>query len=333
MNRRLLPHLTARLFNRPLAVTEERLLELAALLGARADLSPILEAAPPDASALEAAPLRAEAGGESGRGGYAVTSAGVAVVPIVGTLVNRPAGSDCFLTYSRILSRVNAAMNDPGVLGVLLEVDSPGGECDGLFEAADHLLALRGGKPFWAVAAPSAYSAAYTLASAAEKIYVAPFGGVGSVGAIARHADRSKADEMEGVRYTMVFSGARKNDFNANEPLSEQAMVVLRDMVKTADEHVVSRVARARNMKPAAVRALEAGIFLDGKALEAGLADRLGGLSQAHADMAALLGKRAPRGARAERAAPPAAAGEEPPPSPGMDRARARLLHEVMSEA
>jgi ClpP class serine protease len=41
----------------------------------------------------------------------------------------------------------------------------------------------------WAIAADSAFSAAYVLASPASRVYVTQTGGVGSIGVFALHVD------------------------------------------------------------------------------------------------------------------------------------------------
>jgi ClpP class serine protease len=53
------------------------------------------------------------------------------------------------------------------VRGVVMEIDSPGGEVAGMFDLVDRLVSLRAtaGKPLWAVASESATSAAYAIAS------------------------------------------------------------------------------------------------------------------------------------------------------------------------
>jgi len=71
------------------------------------------------------------------------------------------------------------ARDDSAVDALLLDIDSPGGESSGVFD-----------KPVWAVANDMAFSAAYALASAADKLFVSRTGGVGSIGVIAMHVDQ-----------------------------------------------------------------------------------------------------------------------------------------------
>ena len=82
---------------------------------------------------------------------------GIAVVPILGPLVTRGDWLTSLLgasDYGEIASAVEAALADPSVRAVLLEIDSPGGEVGGLFDLVDRLVSLREAaqKPLWAVA-------------------------------------------------------------------------------------------------------------------------------------------------------------------------------------
>jgi ClpP class serine protease len=124
-----------------------------------------------------------------------------------------------------IADAIAAAMDDASVRGVILDVGSPGGEVGGLFDLVERIEAIRSAspKPLWAVANESAMSAAYAIASAADRLYVTRPGEAGSIGVVAVHIDESGADAKAGLAWTFVFAGDRKVDGNAHEPLSERA--------------------------------------------------------------------------------------------------------------
>jgi len=71
---------------------------------------------------------------------------------------------------------VKTALADPDVGAVIVEVDSPGGQVDGVPEAAAMLRGLRGSKPIVAVSNTMAASAAYWLAAQADEVSVTPSG-------------------------------------------------------------------------------------------------------------------------------------------------------------
>jgi signal peptide peptidase SppA len=232
--------------------------------------------------------------------GYAVTDAGIAVVPVLGPLVARGDWlTELFgaSVYGELGDAVEAALADPSVRGVVMEIDSPGGEVAGMFDLVDRLGALRqsAGKPLWAVASESATSAAYAIASAAERIYVTRTGEVGSIGVVAAHVDQSGADAKAGLAWTFIHAGARKLDGNPHEPLSDPARAAIQADVDALYGELVDLVARNRNLTPEAVRATEAAIYRGRAGVALGVADRIGTVETALADMAANLAAPASR--------------------------------------
>jgi len=253
----------------------------------------------------------------SRRQDYTVTESGIAVIPIVGPLVARGDWLTTLLgatEYGAIADALAAAAHDPAVRGIVLEVDSPGGEVGGLFDLVETIGSIKGqsGKPLWAVAFESALSAAYAIASAADRLYVTRTGEVGSIGVVAVHLDESGADAIAGLKWTLIHAGARKTDGNPHEPLSPRATAGIQADVDTLYTELVALVAGNRGLGAAAARATEAAIYRGEKAVKAGLADRVGTLDQAIADLdAALEAKRI-------RAGPPAnrpAVRQSPPPA------------------
>ena len=203
----------------------------------------------------------------------------IAVVPVLGPMVKRGSFLDSlfgFGNYEDVQARFDSALNDPSVDAILLEIDSPGGEAAGAFDLADRIFVARGSKPVWAMANESAFSAAYAIGSAADKLFLTRTGGVGSIGVLAAHVDQSGYDEKQGVKVTTITAGARKNDFNAHEPLSEDAAGFLQAEVKRLYGMFVDTVARNRSLSGDAVRATEAGLFFGDDAVKSGLADGVG---------------------------------------------------------
>lgn len=272
--------LVARLSGRPLAIAPRALdgpLAVAPSIGARAAVTPIL----PDA---EPATAR----------GITLTDSGVAVVPVLGPLVSRGDWLTALLgasDYGAIGSAVAAAFAEPAARAVLLEVDSPGGEVGGLFDLVDRLAALRAeaGKPLWAVAHEGALSAAFAIASVADRLYVTRTAEVGSVGVVAIHVDESAADAMAGHKWTLIHAGDRKIDGNAHAPLSEAAVSAIQADVDALHADLVTLVARNRNLSPDAVHATQAAIYRGRRGIAAGLADALGTVDVALADLVRML--------------------------------------------
>ena len=272
-----LVHLASRLYGTPLLIARPKLDVILSVLGPRIGL--------PEASAAVPFPTQRVAPTPD-----AVT--GIAVIPVHGTLVRRVLGLEAasgLSSYGEIAARLIAAVNDPQVQGIVLDIDSPGGEAGGVFELAERIRAASALKPVWAHANDAAYSAAYAIAASASRLSLSQTAGVGSIGVIALHVDQSIKDAREGLAYTAIYAGHHKNDFSPHAPLTPQATSSLQTEVDRLYGIFVDQVAGMRAMSAKAVRATEAGLFFGDAAVEAGLADAVCGLDQVLADFAAAL--------------------------------------------
>lgn len=201
----------------------------------------------------------------------------VSVIPIHGSLVHRTHGLDAMsglTSYEAIRKDFRAAL-ESDTEAILFDINSPGGEAHGLMDFVDEIYEARGDKPIYAVANESAYSAAYAIASAADKIFLSRSAGVGSVGVIAIHRDQSKFDADMGMKYTPVYAGARKNDLSPHHPLTSEAKQFLEEEVNRHYEMFVDAVARNRGLPVSKVRQTEAGLFTGESAVSVGFADEI----------------------------------------------------------
>ena len=276
-----LPHIASRVFHTPLMIDSKKLAAILAVLAPRLGLEP---------PAVEAALLSEQ----RSRKPYAVTDAGIAVIEVSGSLVNRASGMDSqsgLTSYEQLGNEILDAATDPQVRGILLRFDSYGGEANGAWDVAGLIEEAARMKPVWASVDDWALSAGYLLASAADRIWVTRTGGVGSVGIIAMHVDQSGWDAANGLRYTTIFAGRHKNDFNPHEPLSDGAREVLVAEINRLYGMFVDAVARRRNLSAEAVRATEAGVFYGEEGVARGFADRVGTFRDALAAMTESLSK------------------------------------------
>lgn len=203
---------------------------------------------------------------------------GVQVIPVHGLLVSRAAhlnACETMTSYEGLRTELRQAVADPLVERIVLDIDSPGGSATGAFELATDLRAMALQKPITGLVNFSAYSGGYLIGAACSELVVSRTSGVGSIGVIAKHMDRSAMLEKQGVKVTTVYAGAHKNDLSPHEPLTEQSMKFLQGLVDEGYEMFVQAVAEYRGLNVAAVRATEAGLFQGKSAIQAGLADRL----------------------------------------------------------
>lgn len=278
-----LPHLASRIFGAPLLIEGNKLQAILAAIGPRIGIA-----------AEEAGESKAYGPGDTGqaRKPYFLTEDKIAVISILGPLVKRQSGE--FLsggptTYGEVENEFMDAVTDPAIRGILLVVDSPGGESVGAFELSDLIYSQRGEKPIYAVADGDAFSAAYALASAAERLYVTKSGGVGSVGVYMLHVDQSAFNAKLGVKPTYIFAGAKKVHGNPHEPLSDDARDTFQSEVNRVYEMFSGTVARNRSMSISAVKGTEANLFFGENGVGVGFADQVGTLADAMTDLRARI--------------------------------------------
>ncbi len=251
------------IFNRPFLVEETALQAMVSVAAGSVDLS--IEGA-----ASMAVPRKGNAMGLRGN---------VAVIPVSGILSQK---NDDLLSmlfggtsYRDIQEDFRKALEDTSVGSILFEIDSPGGEIDGLFDLVDGIHRARGRKPIVSTINETAYSAAYAIASAADRVYLPRTGRTGSIGVISVHIDQSKSDAQEGLKYTSMYAGAHKNDFSSHEPLSEEAREIAQKQVDGIYGILVDTISRNRGLTPEGIRSQEAGLYMGQKAVDAGLADAI----------------------------------------------------------
>jgi ClpP class serine protease len=282
--------IAARAFNTPLLVEPSKAMAFLSGLGPRilgrrvelADLDIGVDA--PDTAALPARASILAGGlperlGQHGDAPYPVVD-GIAVIEISGVLIHRGGWigqSSGQTSYEGIAAQIDAAGNDPAVHGVALEIDSFGGEVAGVFDLADRIRAIRGSKPVWAFVAEHAFSAGYALASQADRILLPRTGAVGSIGVVVMHADMSGQLDQDGMRVTLIHSGAHKVDGNPYAPLPDGVRADIQGEIDVLRFLFAETVAagRAGRLSQEAALATEAAIYRGADAVAAGLADKV----------------------------------------------------------
>ena len=262
-----LPYLASRLYGTPLLIARPKLEVILGVVARK--LAGDTLATPPPATV------------DAGMTGGLQNLEGIAVIPVLGTLVRRSSyiGAASGLTsYHEIEAMAEQAFADPMVKAVLLEIDSSGGEAGGVFDLAQRLRALSqtSGKPLWAIADEAALSAAYAIACAADRLWLTRTAEVGSIGVVAVHVDESVADAKAGLNYTFLHAGAHKVDGHPHAPLSATVAADIQADIEQLHDQFIALVAGFRRLTPEVVRATEARVYRGEAAIQAGLADQIG---------------------------------------------------------
>ena len=267
-----LPYLASRLYGTPLLIARPKLEVILGVVAKK--LAGDTLVMPPPATV------------DTGMTGGLQIQGGIAVLPVLGTLVRRASyiGAASGLTsYHDIEAMAEQAFSDPMVKAVLLEIDSSGGEAGGVFDLAQRLRALAqtSGKPLWAIADEAALSAAYAIACAADRVWLTRTAEVGSIGVVAVHVDESVADAKAGFNYTFLHAGAHKVDGHPHAPLTAPVAADIQTDIEQLHAQFIALVAGFRRLTPEVIRATEARVYRGEAALQAGLADQIGTRAEA----------------------------------------------------
>lgn len=211
---------------------------------------------------------------------------GVAVIPLAGPLSKRRTFFSFFFggTSTAWFSQVfRAALADPDVEAVVLDIDSPGGTVSGTEAAAAMVFDARAVKPVVAFGNGLMASAAYWIGSAASRVMVEKTADVGSIGVVMVHTEFSRMNEMDGIRRTVMTAGRYKAVGNSAEPLTEEGRKIIQAELDTVYDLFTQDVARNRGVDIDTVRAemADGRVFIGQQAVDAGLADAVGGIDDA----------------------------------------------------
>lgn len=270
-----LAHLATRIFNVPLLIHPQKmdviLSVLGPHLGLRAESLPVLAYDDWDEDDAPSSPAPDR-------------QPGLCVIPIHGFLVKRSSGMDALsggpTSYLDIQSVFSGALADDMCTGIVLDIDSPGGEVSGMFDLANLISGSRGQKPIVGIANDDAYSAACCLLSACDKVFVTQVGGTGSIGCYMLHCDMSGYDKKNGLDYKYIFSGAKKVNGNPHAPLTGVAFDEAQQEVDRIRQMFVQSVARNRNVDAQSLFDTEAACFMGAESCPM-LADAVGTLGDA----------------------------------------------------
>lgn len=267
------PHIAAQLLDAPLLIHPRKLDNILAAVGPRilgnADWSMMIEGD------------NVEHRKDRDRGINHTIVDGVAIIPVLGSLVHRGAllmDYSGMTSYQAIDNNLTIVANDPRVHAILLDIDSPGGQVSGAFQLAERIRAISNTKKIVAVASDMAASAGYLLASAASEVVVTKTGGVGSIGVVMAHVDRTAEMQAQGRAVTYIYAGAHKIDGNPYAPLPEGVKADLQAEIDQLYQMFTAHVGAMRGIGQQAAASTEAKMYMGAQAVSQGLADCVGTL-------------------------------------------------------
>lgn len=235
-------------FSNPWMIHEPKLLEILEVLMIRAEGGEV-----PEARIQEVLAQREER--ERGRDRRSVGD--VAVIPVLGTLINRETGmtrESGLPSVQGIMRDLRAAASDEDIASIVLDFDSPGGTAEGIPDLAAEIRRVRERKPVYGSVNGFAASAAYYLAAQCTRLCVTTSSQVGSVGVRIAHEEVSKLLEAEGRKITLITAGKHKGAGNPFEPLSEAAREDMQSTVDYFYDLMLADIAKGRHVSVAKVK-------------------------------------------------------------------------------
>lgn len=246
---------------------------------------------------------------------------GVMTVPIHGVLMKRGFGDPRWDAVFGIIAVETITANMRVALaakpkGIVLDIDSPGGEVPGLFDLADEIMAAREqGIPMIAVANEWAASGGYLLAAAANEIMGPRTALVGSIGAKMARLDLSGLDKNLGIKYRVFTSGAKKSYGDPHVAMSADEEKWFQEQVDFIGGMFVDFVAKARSMSADSVRSTEAGVYRGEDAVGLKLMNRIGTYEEALTTLADAGARRQGGGATMKDGEKKVEGGDQTPPA------------------
>ena len=201
---------------------------------------------------------------------------GVAILPVHGVMT-----SDRLMAWymdgthtQQFTEAVLAAADSPAVKAILLDMDSPGGSVNGIYEAVEAIAYARTKKPVMSSVRSMCCSANYWCASQGDGIYSSYMADNGNIGAVMKVTDTSKAMQNLGVKTHLISSGPYKGMGAAGTEITPEHLAEFQRRIDQAAAVFKEGVKKGRKMKTEALDAVSDGrSFMSPDAVKNGLID------------------------------------------------------------
>ncbi len=221
----------------------------------------------------------------------------VAVLPIRGVILDE--------AEAEVSRYLDAILDDQNVKAIVLDISSPGGtvtDSNQIYERLRRFKAERQNVPIFAKFDDVAASGGYYVACAAEEIWAEETTITGSIGVLIQYPQLSGFAEKTGLKFeTVVSDGSPRKDFlNTFEEPDAQDLADVKSLLNQQYDlfRQVVKGARAQEIQSAGATLDEVangGVFVGQQAVDVGLVDHLGMLSDATAAAATAAGLAEPK--------------------------------------
>lgn len=196
--------------------------------------------------------------------------------------VNQPFGQGQIIASETFSKTVERVRNDNSVRGVILRVDSPGGDAVASDEILHELKLLAAKKPLVISMSDLAASGGYFISMTGNPIVAYPDTITGSIGVIYGKPNLHGLYDKIGVTKDMLTRGRFADIDSDYKPLSDAEKQKLHDGIMSTYRSFVTKVAAARKKTYDEIDPIAQGrVWMGAQAHKNGLVDRLGGLNVA----------------------------------------------------
>jgi protease-4 len=200
--------------------------------------------------------------------GVHVTTECVAVIEIVGTIINP----------MPVVEKLERYIKDDKILAIVLRLDTPGGGISATQEIYETVIKVRlAGRKVIASMGGVAASGGYYIAAACDTVVATPGSITGSIGVIATFSEFSDLLEKIGITFNVRKSGKFKDTGSFAREMTEEEKAYIDNIIMDTHEQFVQAVSEGRNLDPDFVREYADGrVFTGRQAVDMGFVDILG---------------------------------------------------------
>ena len=178
-----------------------------------------------------------------------------------------------------ICKKLQQAANDKTVKGIIINLNTPGGEVTASDEIYRKILLVRKKKPVTAMMNSMCASGGYYIAAACSPIITNKYTLTGSIGVIISTWNYKGLFDKIGVKSEVYTSGKMKDMLNGGRERTAEEEKLVKELVLNAYDGFVQVVSESRKIPAETIRTTRIGdgrIFDGKQALELKLADRIG---------------------------------------------------------
>lgn len=195
---------------------------------------------------------------------------------------SEPLNNESGIASRTFIRTIRQVRNDKSVKGVIVRVDSPGGDSTASDEILHELKLLSAAKPVIVSMSDLAASGGYYISVTGDPIVSYPDTITGSIGVLYLRPNVRGLYQKLGVQTEEITRGKLADLDSESTPLSDAAKQKLHDSIMATYQAFVTKVASARKRSFDQVDAIGQGrVWMGAQALTNGLVDQLGGLDKA----------------------------------------------------